>query len=128
MGIVRQGRFMSADPVAAQFHHETQRRIQSRRLDDRRGSGLEAMRRVVIGDGIRSDLIRFSVDRNPFKHGKFLPGTHIPIRPVEELEAAQPDYVLIMPWNLREEISAQLAGIRVWGGRLVVALPRLEVF
>jgi hypothetical protein len=78
--------------------------------------------------GIRSDLIRFSVDRNPFKHGKFLPGTHIPIRPVEELEAAQPDYVLIMPWNLREEISAQLAGIRVWGGRLVVALPRLEVF
>ena len=78
--------------------------------------------------GIRSDLIRFSVDRNPFKHGKFLPGTHIPIRPVEELAAAQPDYVLIMPWNLREEISAQLAGIRVWGGRLVVALPRLEVF
>ena len=78
--------------------------------------------------GIRSDLIHFSVDRNPFKHGKFLPGTHIPIRPVEELEAAQPDYVLIMPWNLREEISAQLAGIRVWGGRLVVALPRLEVF
>jgi hypothetical protein len=78
--------------------------------------------------GIRSDLIRFSVDRNPFKHGKFLPGTHIPIRPVDELEAAQPDYVLIMPWNLREEISAQLAGIRVWGGRLVVALPRLEVF
>jgi SAM-dependent methyltransferase len=78
--------------------------------------------------GIRSDLIRFSVDRNPFKHGRFLPGTHIPIRPVEELEAARPDYVLIMPWNLREEISTQLSGIRDWGGRLVVALPRLEVF
>jgi SAM-dependent methyltransferase len=77
--------------------------------------------------GIRSDLIRFSVDRNPFKHGKFLPGTHIPIRPVEELDKAQPDFVLIMPWNLREEISAQLAGVRDWGGRLVVALPRLEV-
>jgi SAM-dependent methyltransferase len=77
--------------------------------------------------GIRSDLIRFSVDRNPFKHGKFLPGTHIPIRPVEELKKAQPDFVLIMPWNLREEISAQLAGVRDWGGRLVVALPRLEV-
>lgn len=78
--------------------------------------------------GIRSDLIRFSVDRNPFKHGKFLPGTHIPIRPVEELAAAQPDCVLIMPWNLREEISAQLSDVREWGGRLVVALPRLEVF
>jgi SAM-dependent methyltransferase len=77
--------------------------------------------------GIRSDLIRFSVDRNPFKHGKFLPGTHIPIRPVEELKKAQPDFVLIMPWNLREEISAQLAGVQDWGGRLVVALPRLEV-
>ncbi len=77
--------------------------------------------------GIRSDLIRFSVDRNPFKHGKFLPGTHIPIRPVEELDKAQPDFVLIMPWNLREEICAQLAGVRSWGGRLVVALPRLEI-
>lgn len=78
--------------------------------------------------GIRSDLVSFAVDRNPFKHGKFLPGTHIPIRPVEELADARPDYVLIMPWNLREEISAQLAGVREWGGRLVVALPHLEVF
>jgi hypothetical protein len=78
--------------------------------------------------GIRSDLISFAVDRNPFKHGKFLPGTHIPIRPVEELAAARPDYVLIMPWNLREEISEQLAGVRQWGARLVVALPHLEVF
>jgi cyclopropane fatty-acyl-phospholipid synthase-like methyltransferase len=78
--------------------------------------------------GIRSDLVQFSVDRNPFKHGKFLPGTHIPIRPVEELAAARPEYVLIMPWNLREEITAQLAPvIKDWGGRLVVALPHLEV-
>ena len=78
--------------------------------------------------GIRSDLVRFSVDRNPFKHGRFLPGTHIPIRPVEELAPARPDYVLIMPWNLREEICAQLAPVvGDWGGRLVVALPHLEV-
>ena len=78
--------------------------------------------------GIRSDLVRFSVDRNPFKHGMFLPGTHIPIHPVEALAPARPDYVLIMPWNLREEISAQLAPVvRDWGGRLVVALPHLEV-
>ena len=78
--------------------------------------------------GIRSDLVRFSVDRNPFKHGRFLPGTHIPIRPVEDLAPARPDYVLIMPWNLREEICAQLAPVvGGWGGRLVVALPRLEV-
>ena len=70
----------------------------------------------------------FTVDRNPFKHGKFLPGTHIPIHPVEALAAARPDYVLIMPWNLREEISRPARPVvRDWGGRLVVALPHLEV-
>ena len=78
--------------------------------------------------GIRSDLMEFSVDRNPFKHGKFLPGTHIPIHPVEALAEARPDYVLVMPWNLRKEISAQLEYVREWGARLVVALPELEIF
>ena len=78
--------------------------------------------------GIRSDLLSFTVDRNPVKHGKFLPGTHIPIHPVEKIAQVQPDYVLILPWNLREEISAQLAYVREWGGRLVVPLPSLEVF
>ena len=77
--------------------------------------------------GIRSDLIRFSVDRNPYKHGRFLPGTHIPIHPVEALADARPDYVVIMPWNLRKEIAAQLAYVADWGGKLVVALPHLEV-
>ena len=78
--------------------------------------------------GIRSDLVEFSVDRNPHKHGKFLPGTHIPIHPVEALAEARPDYVLVMPWNLRKEISAQLEYVREWGGKLVVALPELEIF
>jgi SAM-dependent methyltransferase len=78
--------------------------------------------------GIRSDLVEFSVDRNPHKHGKFLPGTHIPIHPVEALAEARPDYVLVMPWNLRKEISAQLEYVREWGARLVVALPELEIF
>lgn len=78
--------------------------------------------------GVRSDLIQFAVDRNPFKHGKFLPGTHIPIHDEGALKAARPDYVVIMPWNLRREISEQLSYIADWGGRLVVALPRLEVF
>ncbi|MGI3783918.1 MAG: methyltransferase domain-containing protein, partial [Janthinobacterium lividum] len=77
--------------------------------------------------GVRSDLIEFVVDRNPHKHGKFLPGTHIPIHPVEKLDDEQPDYVVIMPWNLRKEISTQLHHVREWGGELVVALPRLEV-
>ena len=78
--------------------------------------------------GIRSDLLAFTVDRNPFKHGKYLPGTHIPIHPVERLAEKQPDYVLILPWNLKDEISEQLRYVREWGGRLVVPLPALEVF
>lgn len=78
--------------------------------------------------GIRQDLLSFTVDRNPFKHGKFLPGTHIPIHPVQHLAEVKPDYVLILPWNLRAEISAQLEYVREWGGQLVVPLPSLEVF
>ena len=78
--------------------------------------------------GVRDDLVRFAVDRSPFKHGRFTPGTHIPVRPVEALAEARPDYVLILPWNLRAEITAQLEYVRDWGARLVVPLPRLEVF
>ncbi len=78
--------------------------------------------------GIRSDLMEFTVDRNPHKHGLFLPGTHIPIHPVERLAEERPDYVVIMPWNLRDEITAQLTYVRDWGGRFVVSLPKLEVF
>jgi hypothetical protein len=78
--------------------------------------------------GIRSDLMEFTVDRNPHKHGMFLPGTHIPIHPVERLADERPDYIVIMPWNLRDEITAQLSYVRDWGGRFVVSLPKLEVF
>jgi C-methyltransferase C-terminal domain/Putative zinc binding domain/Methyltransferase domain len=78
--------------------------------------------------GIRSDLIAFTVDRNPHKQGRFLPGTHIPIHAVDRLAEERPDYVVIMPWNLRVEIASQLEYVRDWGGQLVVSLPRLEVF
>jgi SAM-dependent methyltransferase len=77
--------------------------------------------------GIRTDLLEFTVDRNPYKQGQFLPGTHIPIRHPEALEQARPDYILILPWNLRDEISAQLAYAREWGGRFVVPIPEVEV-
>jgi SAM-dependent methyltransferase len=78
--------------------------------------------------GIRSDLIGYAVDRNPYKHGRFLPGTHIPIHPVETLDVDRPDVIVIMPWNLRAEITEQLAYTREWGADLVVALPHLEIF
>jgi hypothetical protein len=77
--------------------------------------------------GIRTDFLDFTVDRNPYKHGRFLPGTHIPIHAPEALREARPDYVLILPWNLREEIMTQLAYIREWGGRFVVPIPETTV-
>jgi ABC-type Fe3+-hydroxamate transport system substrate-binding protein len=66
------------------------------------------------------------VDRNPHKHGMHLPGTHIPVHPPERLNEVRPDYILILPWNLRE-IAQQLAHTREWGARLVVPIPLLEV-
>ena len=78
--------------------------------------------------GIRTDLLDYTVDRNPYKQGQFLPGTHIPIRPPEALEQDRPDDILILPWNLREEIADQLSFTRDWGARFVVPIPRVEVF
>ena len=77
--------------------------------------------------GIRTDLVEFLVDRNPYKHGRYTPGTHIPIFPPERLEQMRPDVILVMPWNLRDEIAHQLEYTQSWGARLVVAIPRLEV-
>lgn len=78
--------------------------------------------------GVREDFVDFVSDRNPHKNDKFFPGVRIPVRPVEDLIKAKPDYVLILPWNLRNEIQTQLAEIREWGGKFVVAIPKLEVF
>jgi C-methyltransferase C-terminal domain/Putative zinc binding domain/Methyltransferase domain len=77
--------------------------------------------------GIRSDLLAYTVDRSPVKQGKFLPGTHIPIYPPDRLAETRPDYVLVLPWNLREEISQQLGYVRSWGGRLVFPIPALDI-
>ena len=78
--------------------------------------------------GIRTDFLDYTVDRSPHKLGGFLPGTHIPIRAPEEIDRTRPDYVLILPWNLREEIMGQMAHIRGWGGRFVVPIPEVRVF
>lgn len=77
--------------------------------------------------GIRTDFLDFTVDANPYKQGKYTPGTHIPILAPEAIRDARPDYVLILPWNLRDEIVAQHGYIREWGGRFVVPIPRVEV-
>jgi C-methyltransferase C-terminal domain len=77
--------------------------------------------------GIRSDLLAYTVDRSPYKQGKFLPGTHIPIYAPERLAQTKPDYILVLPWNLREEITRQLSYVGSWGGKLVFPIPNLEI-
>ena len=77
--------------------------------------------------GIRTDFLDYTVDRNPYKHGRFLPGTHIPIHPPERIRETRPDYVLILPWNLRQEIVTQLAYIKEWGGQCLIPIPEVQV-
>jgi hypothetical protein len=77
--------------------------------------------------GIRSELIAYTVDRNPYKQSKFLPGSHIPIFSPERIRQTNPDYVLILPWNLKDEVMQQLAYIRDWGGQFVVPIPHAKV-
>ncbi|MDJ1157092.1 class I SAM-dependent methyltransferase [Chelatococcus sp. SYSU_G07232] len=77
--------------------------------------------------GIGTDFLAFTVDRNPYKHGRFTPGMHIPIHPVAAIDAARPDYILILPWNLRQEIIDQMRHVADWGGRFVVPIPELTV-
>jgi C-methyltransferase C-terminal domain/Putative zinc binding domain/Methyltransferase domain len=77
--------------------------------------------------GIRTDLLDYTVDRNPYKHGLYTPGTHIPIFPPEKIAETKPDYVLVLPWNLIDEIAAQLAYVGDWGGRLIVPIPTATV-
>ncbi|MFB7723452.1 methyltransferase domain-containing protein [Nocardia sp. NPDC056100] len=76
--------------------------------------------------GIRPDLLAYTVDRNPYKHGRFTPGTRIPIHPPEVIDADKPDVVLVLPWNLETEITAQLSRVTDWGGEIVYPLPTLH--
>ena len=77
--------------------------------------------------GVRSDFIEFTVDKSPQKQGMFLPGTHIPVETPDKIFETRPDYVLILPWNLRDEIVAQMSGISAWGGKFVVPIPQVRV-
>ncbi|MFJ6604943.1 methyltransferase domain-containing protein [Streptomyces lydicus] len=77
--------------------------------------------------GIRPDLLPYTVDRNPYKHGRFTPGTRVPILPPEQIAADKPDYVLVLPWNLRAELVEQLSFVNDWGGRLVFPIPELSI-
>jgi hypothetical protein len=77
--------------------------------------------------GIRTDFLDYTVDKNPYKHGKFTPGTHIPIFPPDRILETRPDYVLILPWNVTDEIGRQMAAIRAWGAEFILPIPEVRV-
>ena len=77
--------------------------------------------------GIGTDFLDFTVDRNPYKHGRFTPGMHIPIKPIEAIDAIRPDYILILPWNLKKEIIGQIGHVGRWGGKFIVPIPELAI-
>ncbi len=115
--------------------HETKRRLlefliavkrQGRRVA---GYGAPGKGNTLLNYcGIGTDFLDYTVDRNPYKHGKFLPGTHLPIHTPEKIEETRPDYVLILPWNLKDEIMEQLSFIRSWGGQFLVPIPDVKVY
>lgn len=78
--------------------------------------------------GIRTDFIDYTVDRNPYKQGKFTPGTHIPIHHPDKIKETQPDYLFILPWNLKDEVISQMGFIREWGGQFVIPIPEIRVY
>ena len=77
--------------------------------------------------GVRDDLVDYVVDKSPHKQNHFMPGVRIPIYGPEKILETKPDYVLILPWNLKEEISEEMAGITTWGGRFVVPIPEGKI-
>src|SRR5262245_5444451 len=115
--------------------HETKRRLLEFLIGARRrgkriaGYGAPGKGNTLLNYcGIRTDFLEYTVDRNPYKHGRFLPGTHIPIFPPERIRETRPDYVLILPWNLKDEIIEQVSYIRSWGGQFVVPIPDVKVY
>jgi hypothetical protein len=87
------------------------------------GKGNTLLNYCAIG----TDFLDFTVDRNPYKHGRFTPGMHIPIKPVEAIQEARPDYILILPWNLKDEIVKQMSHVATWGAKFVVPIPFVKV-
>ena len=121
--------------LGLQSRAEALRQDLLRRLLDYRAAGKRVVGYGAPGKGntllnycgIRSDLIEYTVDRNPYKHGRFTPGTRIPIHPVERLDRDRPDVIVVLPWNLEAEITEQLSHAGRWGAQLLYPLPTLHV-
>jgi C-methyltransferase C-terminal domain len=118
-----------ADKVKAAKRSLLQFLIQAREAGKRvAGYGAPAKGNTLLNYcGVRTDLLEYTVDRSPHKQGLYLPGTHIPIHAPEMILRTKPDYVLILPWNLQDEIVEQMRDVRTWGGRFVVPIPQARV-
>ena len=115
--------------------HETKRRLLEFLINVKRagkhiaGYGAPGKGNTLLNYcGIRTDFLDYTVDRNPYKHGRFLPGTHIPIHAPEKIRQTRPDYVLILPWNLKDEIMEQMSHVRAFGCKFVVPIPETTVY
>jgi hypothetical protein len=109
---------------------ETKRKILDILIEERRkgktivGYGAPGKGNTLLNYcGIRSDFLDYTVDRSPYKHGRFTPGTHIEIFPPDRIAKDRPDYVFILPWNLKGEIIKQMSFIREWGGKFIIPIP-----
>lgn len=114
---------------------ETKRRLLEFLIDAKRagrtiaGYGAPAKGNTLLNYcAIRADFVDYTVDRSPHKQGRFLPGTHLPIHHPDRIRETKPDYLLILPWNLKDEIMGQMAHIRSWGGRFVVPIPEVTIY
>ncbi|MGY2225180.1 class I SAM-dependent methyltransferase [Pseudomonas gingeri] len=117
-------------PAAERIKHGLLRFLLQAKAEGKRvvGYGAAAKGNTLLNyAGVRADLLAWVADANPHKQGKFLPGSRIPVVSPERIEAEKPDYVLVLPWNLLQEVSQQQAVVREWGGRFVVAVPELTV-
>ena len=125
-GVFDRDRYLAFAERAATIKRDSVEFLEAARRDGKTVAGYGAPGKAttfLAYCGIGTDFLSFTADRNIYKQGLLLPGTRIPIRPPEAIFSERPDYVLILPWNLREEIIAQLAGIREWGGKFIVPIP-----
>jgi hypothetical protein len=129
-GVTTQEFYRSLQPAAKRIKHGLLSFLLKAKAEGKRvvGYGAAAKGNTLLNyAGIRADLVAWVADANPHKQGKYLPGSRIPIVSPERLAVEQPDYVLVLPWNLLEEISQQQVGIRAWGGQFVIAVPEIRV-
>ncbi len=130
VGVATAAFYNTLAPAAERIKHQLLRFLLQAKAEGKRvvGYGAAAKGNTLFNyAGVKPDLLAWVADANPHKQGKFLPGSRIPVVAPERLAIEQPDYVLVLPWNLLKEVSEQQAQVREWGGRFVIAVPELTV-